>query len=240
MRRLLLLTTTLGFCCAQAMAGLATPVGQPAMRLAQAETPLPVPPPAAGASDPAAPAQPAEGDDTAAPEPAPDEGQAEPDDGDQGPDDLSIGEIPVIETMELTTDLARRVLDSYLLVKDKYQDSNLDEFENLQDYVEQSPDGKNFEADIKAAGFADVNAWNLAITTLTFAYSNAIDDQSADILQQIAEIEQDTELAQDMKDRMVASLRAMIPSENNKKVVAELLADPAYSEKLKQLELAEE
>lgn len=85
-----------------------------------------------------------------------------------------------------------------------------------------------------------MNAWNLAITTLTFAYSNAIDDQSADILQQISEIEQDTELAQDMKDRIIASLKAMIPSDNNKKVVADLLDDPVYGERLKQLELVEE
>ena len=43
-----------------------------------------------------------------------------------------------------------------------------------------------------------------------------------------------------MKDRMIASLKAMIPSENNKKVIEELLADAAYAGKLKQLDIEEE
>ena len=210
--------------------------------LAQADEPLTVPDaPATTESQPdsAAEQPPAAEEDLTQPDPNDQDKQAT-DDGEAPPEDLSLGEIPVIETVELTPDMSKRALDSYILVKDKYQDSNLEDFENLQDFVEQSPEGKAFEADIKAAGFADVNAWNLAITTLTFAYSNAIDDQSADILQQISEIEQDTELAQDMKDRIIASLKAMIPSDNNKKVVADLLDDPVYGERLKQLELVEE
>ena len=67
-----------------------------------------------------------------------------------------------------------------------------------------------------------------------------MDDQSSELQQKIAEVEADTELAQDIKDRMIAALRAMIPSENNKKVIEELLADPVYSTKLKQLDIEEE
>lgn len=217
-------------------AALALPPGHRALeafpRVAQAEAPLPVPaaPDAGGENSEETPA-----DRT----PGADEGGGA-DDGSAMPEDFSIGEIPVIETIELTPEMARRALDAYILVKEKYKDSDLEQYENLQDFVDLSSDGRSFEADIKAAGFADVNAWNLAITTLTFAYSNAIDDQSADILQQIAEIEQDSELAQDMKDRMIASLKAMIPSENNAKVVSEMLADPVYASRLKQLELEEE
>ena len=66
------------------------------------------------------------------------------------------------------------------------------------------------------------------------------DDQTSDLLQQIAEVEADTELAQDIKDRMVKALKAMIPSENNKKVIEDLMADPVYGPKLKQLDIEEE
>jgi hypothetical protein len=172
----------------------------------------------------------------------PGEPQAEemaPDD-EISPDDMSLGEIPVIETMELTADIAKRALDAYILVKEKYKDAALEQYENLQDFVEQNPEGAKFEADIKAAGFANVSDWNLAITTVGFAYTGVVEDQSAEIEAQIAEIEADTELAQDMKDRMTASLRAMIPSENNRKVVQELMEDPVYLEKLKQLDTEEE
>jgi hypothetical protein len=198
------------------------------VQTAQAETPLAAPAPEGAEHQPEEPP----GEDMM--EPPADDGEG------TSPDDLSLGEIPVIETMELTADIAKRALDIYVLVKTKYENADLESYENLQDFVDQNPEGKNFEADIKAAGFANVNDWNLAITTVTFAYTSATDDPSEDIKQQIGEIEADTELAQDMKDRMVTSLKAMIPSENNKKVIAELMADPVYAEKLKQLDIEEE
>lgn len=181
-------------------------------------------------SEPQAPA--------AAPVPAPPEDAVEDTEG-EGIDDFSLGDIPVVETVELTVDQAKRAIDAYVLVSEKYKDAELENYENLQDFVDQAPQGKAFEADIKAAGFATVNEWNTAITTLSFALANLGDDQTADIRQQIEEIKADTEMAQDMRERMIAALGAMIPSENNKKVIAELAGDRAYAEKLRQLETDE-
>lgn len=213
--------------------------------LAQAETPLQIPQEAPAQPGAAAPPSPAEAETPAEP-PAedltqPDPGQpATEDDEGTSPDELSLGEIPVIETMELSPDIAKRALDSYLLTKEKYANTDLEQYENLQDFVDQTPEGKNFEADIKSAGFANVTEWNLAITTLGVIYGSVIDDQTPDLLQQIEEVEQDTELAQDMKDRMIKALKAMIPSGNNKKVIEDLLADPVYGPRLKQLDIEEE
>lgn len=161
---------------------------------------------------------------------------------DQGssPDDMSLGEIPDIATMELTVDIAKRAIDAYSLVKTKYGNTDLEQYDNLQDFVDQNDQGKEFEADIKKAGFANVNDWNLAVTTLGFAYSGVTNDPTADIKQQIAEIQADTKIAQDMKDRMIKSLNAMLPSDNNRKVVQELMKDAAYLDKLKQLNTEEE
>ena len=213
--------------------------------LAQAETPLQIPQEAAAQPGAAAPPSPAEAETPAEP-PAEDLTQPEPeqpateDDEGTSPDELSLGEIPVIETMELSPDIAKRALDSYLLTKEKYANTDLEQYENLQDFVDQTPEGKNFEADIKSAGFANVTEWNLAITTLGVIYGSVIDDQTPDLLQQIEEVGQDTELAQDMKDRMIKALKAMIPSGNNKKVIEDLLADPVYGPRLKQLDIEEE
>jgi len=165
---------------------------------------------------------------------------ADVDDNGTSPDDMSLGEIPDIKTVELTVDVARHAIDSYVLVKTKYAGTDLESSDNLQDFVDKNPQGKNFEADIKAAGFANVEDWNTAITTLGFAYTGFTDDPTAEIKQQIGEIESDTALAQDLKARMISSLNAMIPSENNRTVVAELIKDPIYAEKLKQLETVEE
>jgi hypothetical protein len=169
----------------------------------------------------------------------------EPDPSDVGPDgmspeNLSIGDIPVIETVELTPETAKRALDVYFLATDKYEAADLESYENLQDFVDQNPMGKSFEADVKAAGFANVTEWNTAFSAVGFAYATIVDDQTADIKAQIAELEEDTELAADMKNRMIASLKATIPSDNNKKVIEDLLDDPVYGDKLKQLDLGEE
>lgn len=158
----------------------------------------------------------------------------------QPSDEVSIGEIPVVQMVELTLDTAQKAVDAYVIVKDKYKDAALENFDSLQDFVDRDPLGKAFEADIKLAGFANVTDWNLAITTVGAAYSNIIDDQSTDIKQQIEEVEKDTELAQDMKDRIVASLNALIPSENNRSIVQQMIDNPVYTEKLKSLETEEE
>lgn len=192
--------------------------------VAENETPLPAP-----EQD-----QPAAGEDQQAPD------EVTPDDpAPDSEDDLNLGEIPDLKSVELTTDMAKRALDTYLVVRDKYKDADLESYDDLQEFVDKNERGKEFEADIKAAGFATVDEWNVAITTLGFAYSAAADDPTADIMQQISEIESDQTIAQDLKDRMIASLKAMIPSDNNKKVVAELLADTAYKDKLAQLDAAE-
>ena len=202
------------------------------LRLAETGTPLEIPESPATAAPAGQSAVPAEGEPMLDPS---------GDDGDT-PDgeDISLGEIPTIETMELTPDIAKRALDSYIAAKNAYGESDLEQYENLQDFVDQTEDGKRFEADVKAAGFANVSDWNLAITTLGLTYASVIDDQTADLKQQIEEVEGDDQLAQDMKDKMVKALQALIPSENNRKVIEELMADPAYDEKLKKLDIEEE
>jgi hypothetical protein len=196
---------------------------------AQPATPSPVPQPDVGP----APEEPADGatdDHSILPDlsPAPED------------DDFSVGEIPAVETVELTDDSARKALDAYVLVREKYKDAALENYESLQDFVDQNAQGKEFETDLKSFGFSDASSWNVTISTVSFAYANMLDDQSADIRQQIEEVKQDAEMAQDMRDRMVQALTAMIPSDNNKAVLERLAKDPVYSEKMKQLETEEE
>jgi hypothetical protein len=196
------------------------------------EQPNPQAPPAAG-EEPSAQPPPASGEDLTQP-PPPDTG-SESDTEETSPDDLSFGEIPDVTVIELTADIARRSIDALALVREKYKDANLENYESWQDFVDKTEDGKRFEADIKAAGFATVDEWNVAVTSVSFAYSAITDNLADDLETQIAEIEKDTSIAQDLKDRMIKGLKAMIPSENNKKIVQAMIDDPAYTEKLKLL-----
>ena len=193
----------------------------------------PAPPPVAGEQAPVPPPAGESGEDLTQP-PPPDPG-AETETEETSPDDLSFGEIPDVTVIELTADIAKRSIDALALVRDKYKDANLENYESWQDFVDKTEEGKLFEADIKTAGFATVDEWNVAVTSVSFAYSAITDNLADDLANQIAEIEKDTSLAQDMKDRMIKGLKAMIPSENNKKIVQTMIDDPAYTEKLKLL-----
>jgi hypothetical protein len=216
------------------------------LELAQDST-SPIPLPTTPAPAPATPATPA----TPAPEPlavppaepapsTPDSATQPSEEGTQPSDEPSLGEVEEVKVAALTPDSAQRALDAYVLLKEKYKDAQLENYESLQDFVDKDPQGKAFEADVKAAGFANVEEWNVTITTVSNAYSNIVNDQSADINQQIEEVQKDPELAQDMKDRLTHSLKALIPTEENRKVVQALMDNPANAEKTKQLETEEE
>jgi hypothetical protein len=155
-------------------------------------------------------------------------------------DDVNVGEVPDVKMVDLTLDSAQRALDAYVVLKEKYKDAALENYDTLQDFVDKDIQGKAFGADVRAAGFSNVTEWNMTVTTVGAAYTNINDDQSADIRSQIEEVQKDAELAQDMKDKLIASLNALIPTENNRKIVQQMIDDPAYAEKLKLLETEEE
>ena len=154
----------------------------------------------------------------------------------QGDGDVSLGDAADIQTEELTPELARKALDGYAMVHEKYQDSPLEDYSDLQEFADKDPKGKQFEADIKAFGFSSVGDWNLAVTSVSVAYNNVLDDQTADIKQQIEDVQKSVDMAQDMKDKTIKSLQASIPSENNTKIIQDLIKDKAYAEKIKLLE----
>ncbi len=221
--------------CALALAalnsvGFAQTTTPPAATTDTSKTPAVTPPALPVLPAAPAPAQP----DTKAPADDPSAADS------AGSADVSVGEIPSVETEELTPDLAKKAIDGYSLVHDKYQDSPLEDYQDLQEFVDKDPKGKDFEKDIQTFGFKTVNDWNLAVTSVSVAYNNILDDQTADLKQQIEDIKKSTDLAQDMKDKTIKSLQNSIPSDNNHKVVEDLTKDPAYAEKIKLLESTEE
>lgn len=166
--------------------------------------------------------------------PSPDE--ADP--GDYTPS-LTPEDIPVIESVDLTDESARRALDGYAAVHDKYMDQGLEEFETLEEFVEKTEAGKKLEAEIKAFGFDDISRWNTTIMAVSFAYAALDDAQEEAIREQIQDVRADPTLDESTRARMIASLNALVPTEQNKQVVRKLAEDPQYKDKLKLLEEGE-
>lgn len=140
------------------------------------------------------------------------------------------------ESLELTVDSAKRAVDAFIAVRDKYPDEGLENYETLEDFVAETEAGKRLEAEVVEYGFADITDWNLTIMAVGFAYSAITYDYASDLRQQIEDVRKDRTLDQDMRERLIAGLTALMPSRNNRTVLQALLDDPIYRERLKLLQ----
>jgi hypothetical protein len=143
--------------------------------------------------------------------------------------------VPPVKTIELTPDMAKRAVDGFVLARERYTDSMLDQYETLEDFIARSVEGKKLEADLKALGFANVADWEVAIATVSLTYGAISDGADYDVPQQIEEIKGDSSLTAAKKDELIAWLTSLIPSETNKTIIAELMKDESYRQKLELL-----
>jgi hypothetical protein len=147
-------------------------------------------------------------------------------------DSIPLDEMPALEAVDLTLDVARRALDAYAGVRDKYTGEGLDRYETLEEFVAATAAGKRLEADIRAFGFSGVGDWNRAIMAVGFAYNAIADNSETTVREQIDQIRQDATMAETEKTRLIASLQTLLPSDNNKVIVRQLMLDPQYRDKL--------
>ena len=162
-----------------------------------------------------------------------------PDDEAGGSTEGEPADIPDVQIIELTPDIARRALDAYAVVNEAYKNDNLEDYESLDDFIAKAPRGPNLKSDITSHGFATVDDWNAAITTIGLVYGALTKPQADDVQSQIDDIDKDTSLDPAMKERMVASLKAMIPSPGNRQIVEDMMKDEGYAAKLKLLDQEE-
>ena len=144
-----------------------------------------------------------------------------------------------IEAVELTAGSARRALDAFAQIRDKYADQGIEKYDTLEEFAKKTEAGKKMAMEIKGHGFDSVKEWNNVITAVGYAFGAVVEDQEADIRQQIEDVKKDRTLSDRKRLRIIASLNAMIPSSNNKKVLQDLLNDPVYAEKLNLLLMEE-
>ena len=152
---------------------------------------------------------------------------------------VEFADLPPIPSVELTIETAKRALDAYERVGTKYNDQGLADYDSLEKFVASTEAGKKLEAEVKEFGFSDISDWNAAITSVTTAYNTILHDQGEDIRNQIDAVKADKTLSQAKKNRIIASLNALIPSDNNKTVIKALMKDSVYAEKLKLVETFE-
>ncbi len=157
-------------------------------------------------------------------------------DDEQPLDALIAEDIPNIRAIELEPRKAKKALEALEAVYGKYDDKGMNDYPTLQEFADKTEAGKKMQEEIRKFGFANVEEWNIVIMNIGFAYSALDDNSDEELLRQIREVENNGKLKEEDKKRMIANLRALIPSPNNRKVVRELLDDPLYARKLKLLD----
>ncbi len=143
--------------------------------------------------------------------------------------------IATVETIELTPDMAKRAIDGFVKLKQTYQDTDIAEYESLEQFVTEADEGPALEKDIKSFGFATVGEWNIAITSVSFAYAALSGTHEDEINQELENIKNEVDLEETMKKSLIEGLKSMLPSDNNKKVVSDLNKQTEWAEKLKLL-----
>lgn len=150
-----------------------------------------------------------------------------------------INDIPALIRLDLTIDIAKRAIDAFADVGSRYDDKGLYDYPTLEAYVAKTEPGKQLETDIKKYGFKDVVEWNTAIMNVSFAFGSLLHDQEADIRDQIKSVRADKTLSAEKKQRIVASLTALISTKENIEIIRELKKLPTYEKKLNLLEAFE-
>ena len=141
-----------------------------------------------------------------------------------------------LEVEELTVDAAKRAIDAFAEVRDKYNDAGMENYNSLEEFVAETEAGKRLEAEIMGFGFSDISDWNETIMAVGIAYSAFVYDYASDLRQQIREIRDDRSIDDDMRAQLIAGLNALMPSTTNRIVMQELFNEQAYRDKLRLLE----
>lgn len=146
-----------------------------------------------------------------------------------------VEEIPSQQQVPLTEDSAKRAIDAFIKLKASYQDTDIAEYETLEEFVAQAKEGAALEADIKSFGFESVGEWNNTIMSVSFAYAAVASNQEQEILDELENLRNDGSLDAELKKSLIESLQSMLPSDGNKDVVRKLNEDKVWAEKLKAL-----
>lgn len=140
------------------------------------------------------------------------------------------------EERELTLDIARRAIDAFAEVRERYIDDGIENYATLEDFVRETEAGKRLEADIVSYGFSDVTDWRATMVAVGSAYNAVVYDLATDLTQRIEAARDNRRLDAATRAKIIAGLTALMPSPNNIGVLQALVDDPIYSNKLMLLE----
>ena len=138
-----------------------------------------------------------------------------------------------IPQVELSGESARSAIDAYFEMREMYGDK--------APVVKPRGTGAKAFATLDGVtsiltkhGYSDTQAWYDTIVSVAMAYGFSR-NKGGNIEKSIAEMKNNANIPAAMKEKMLAMMQDIRPSENNVNVIKSLLSDPAYGEKIRHI-----
>lgn len=144
---------------------------------------------------------------------------------------MPMGGAPQVPKVELTEDSAKRAVDTYLTLREKYGD-RVPAAGKTAPAGQALADAADAQSIITGNGFSDTADWQNTITNVALAYGFSKENKAGEFDAKIEELKNNTELPAGMRDQLVRTMTQLRPSDNNLKVVQSLAADSTYGAKL--------
>jgi len=139
----------------------------------------------------------------------------------------------------LTLQEAKNAIDALLLLREKYKDykfkGRADGPAGVIEAMKNSAVRKDIEADLKAHGFDSIDDWINTFVSVGLAVSYVKRNADGSLEKKLEEIRNARDMPEPIRQQLIAMLTALVPPKGNEEVARQLLADPAYAEKIKKL-----
>ncbi|MBZ0217983.1 MAG: hypothetical protein K8F25_15610 [Fimbriimonadaceae bacterium] len=145
--------------------------------------------------------------------------------------------MPSLQQEELTIDIAKAGIDSFLELKEKYGGDQLPDLDSSSEIgvPEALLQYAGFQNIVKSYGFDDVSQWHRVVLSLLLAHNFTREGQMEEYEQSIEEMKQ-ANLPEETQQQMIAMMTVLKPSDNNIAVAQTLRADAEYALKFEKMQ----
>ena len=145
--------------------------------------------------------------------------------------------IPTFQQEELTLELAKAAIDSFLELKKNYGKEEMPDLnpapgasapQALQQYAD-------FQNTVKRYGFSDMGQWHRSMLSLFLAHNFHSEGRLEEYERSVEQMKQ-SNMPEETMNQMIEMMNRLKPSKNNIAIAAALVDDPVYGPKLNKLQ----
>lgn len=145
--------------------------------------------------------------------------------------------MPQIPQKELDEELVRRAVDAMGAMREEFGDvmPSMKNGSPPPDMAIMQQMALAAQPILKAHGFPDPQEWYASVINIVIARQFLLERSPAEFDAEIAKMETDPNIPENIRGQVIAMMKQLRPSDNNLAVMRTVMADEEYSEKLKRV-----